>query len=192
LQSRIPEGTWVTPFQFKRTWATPFEVHLAARRFNCIIHLFLDNVHYCFQPDRHRQSAASLGPHRIFLHAKITPSGEFHFQWYKPNPQLYREKTLWAALRTWFKQDDVRPLSFRELGCTELEFKSKCSNVVLEAHKHSGWRKELQKADPQQSSVAEVVFQNMLSDDQSIVFAFNRSHIVFTDPFCPSMHRISV
>jgi hypothetical protein len=121
-------------------WATPFEVHLAARKFNCIIHLFhsegelgAEEKHYCFPPEK---SARSPGYPRIFLKSQIL-HGRFWFQWYQTSPKLFRAKTLRSALSNWLRQDDVRPISFRYLGLNEHEFVSIFSKLILDAYKRN-------------------------------------------------------
>ena len=142
-----------------KVWATPFEVLLAARRFNCIIHLFhsecgsQQEAHYCFPPDtcarssRRREDDLVAGPQDvnagerggqgypiIFLKSQIL-HGQFWFQWYQTSPKLSHAKTLRCVLSDWLKQDDIRPISFRYLGATEREFQTICSAILADAHK---------------------------------------------------------
>jgi hypothetical protein len=130
LQARLKTVTW---------WATPFEVHLAAKTFNCIIHLFhsetldgaLTEAHYCFEPQAPRSTKK---PACIFLKSELK-NGNFLFQWYQPKPKIFRANSLWSALRVWLSQEHVRPISVHLLGKSELDFVSKCSNVLLKKPK---------------------------------------------------------
>jgi len=129
LQARVKTVTW---------WATPFEVHLAAKKFNVIIHLFhsepgaIKEVHYCFEPQAPRSAKK---PASIFLKSELMKNGNFSFQWYQPNPKIFRADTLFEALHLWLSQEHVRPISVDLLGKSELDFVSKCSKALLKKHK---------------------------------------------------------
>ena len=129
-------------------WATLFEVYLAARKFNCIIHVFrvenvengIDQEHYCFEPDPLRRIQGSKTPTSIFLSYCIREDTNFHFKWYRLRPQISRTGNLFTALQNWLKQDDVRPISCNQLGKDEAEFKWKCSNILSSASSRSGFQ----------------------------------------------------
>jgi hypothetical protein len=137
------------------SWATPFEVHLAARRFNCIIHLFhfddSGNEYYCFKPDpvkldRHRRLPGSRAQPNIFLKYKILPANqEFHFEWFQVSPKVFRAGDLFSALQMWMRQSDVRPITYYQLGRNEHEFKLKCSNIFEAAQKESRFQYDVMK-----------------------------------------------
>jgi hypothetical protein len=141
--------------QIKGAWATLFEVYLAARKFNCIIHLFhVENIengrdlgHYCFKPDPHRRIQGSKTPPSIFLRYCEREDGNshLHFEWYRLSPKISRASNLFAALQNWLKQEDVRPITYDQLGKDEAEFKRKCSELLLNAKKNES-RGDLQDA----------------------------------------------
>jgi hypothetical protein len=127
----------------KDSWATPFEVHLAARKFNCNIHLFHKESgkedHYCFQPDHtksdhHLRILDSTAPRDIFL-ASVLPKDkeEWRFLWCEVRPKISRVSNLFTALQNWLKQEDVRPITYDQLGKNEAEFKWKCSKIFENA-----------------------------------------------------------
>jgi hypothetical protein len=136
--------------QKEESWATPFEVHLAARKFNCIIHLFHKEdggkeEHYCFQPDHsksghHHQIPDSKAPPIIFLASSLTKKNEeskeneeWRFLWCEVRPKISRASNLFTALRNWLKQEDVRPITYDQLGKDEAEFKRNCSEIFKQA-----------------------------------------------------------
>jgi hypothetical protein len=119
-------------------WATPFEVHLAAMKFNCIIHLFHHDdstdatMHCCFQPEDRSRSSGSTPPPIIFLQSKLE-NGEFWFQWCRVRPKLFCADTLKDALSLWLSQDDIRPITAHLLGADEKDFIRKCSKLLKRA-----------------------------------------------------------
>jgi hypothetical protein len=118
------------------TWATPFEVHLAAKKFNCIIHLFhLDSSisgqerQYCFEPET--EDPAEQGFKRrpsIFLKSELK-NGHFWFQWSQVTTKVSRTNSLFRALHNWLGQDEIRPISAHLLGVDDRDFISKCSKI---------------------------------------------------------------
>lgn len=125
------------------SWATPFEVHLAARAFNCIIRLSAtidtEPEVYCYYPDPpetypHLSATRSRAPPIIFLESTILENGQFYFQWLQVSPKISREGNLFTALRNWLKQDDIRPITYDQLGKDEKDFKRKCSETFTRAH----------------------------------------------------------
>lgn len=113
-------------------WATPFEVYLAANKFNCIIHLFhSEDEHYCFQPD---DKGFKKELPTIFLKSECRSDGQFFFQWYRVEPKTCRTKSLYSALRNWLGREEVRPISAHLLGVDEGDFVSKCSKILKRAH----------------------------------------------------------
>ena len=122
-------------------WATPFEVHLAARRFNCIIHLFhsVDAVkteHYCFKPEYEDRPPApgSAAPKIIFLKSELKNGRHWHFQWCRVSHKFFREESLRSALKRWLGQDDIRPVTALLLGNSERDFASSCSMILKKAY----------------------------------------------------------
>ncbi len=144
MQDRKKEGAW----------ATLFEVYLAARKFNCIIHLFrvehvgngidvesveivIDKEHYCFEPDPLRRIQGSKTPPSIFLRYCERGDRNLHFEWYRLSPQIFRASNLFTALQSWLKQEDVRPITYDQLGKDEADFKRKCSDILSNANTRS-------------------------------------------------------
>ncbi len=126
----------------EESWATLFEVYLAARKFDCIIHLFhvenfendMDKEHYCFEPDPHHRIQGSKTPPSVFLRYFTRSDSNFHFEWYRLSPQIFRASNLFTALQNWLKQEDVRPITYDQLGKNEADFKRKCSDILSNAN----------------------------------------------------------
>ena len=141
----------------EESWATPFEVYLAARKFNCIIHLFhkedgvKEEEHYCFQPDypksnHHHQIPDSIAPPNIFLASKrqrTKSEKKFRFLWSEVRPKISRASNLFTALQSWLKQEDVRPITYVQLGKDEAEFKRKCSDIYEKACRDENFQNDV-------------------------------------------------
>ncbi len=165
-------------------WATPFEVHLAARKFNCVIHLFHSEppsaveTHYCFQPDHRHRSSGSVPLPNLFLKSEIK-DGEFWFQWYQVSPKLFRADTLWSALHKWLNKVDVRPITADLLGANEHDFKNKCSKILM-------------KALSKDSSHFTVGVERMLCISPRFDAVFFHSHLFFSGPISLRLYRVSI
>ncbi len=44
-------------------------------------------------------------------------------------PKISRASNLFSALQNWLKQEDVRPVTYHQLGKDEAEFKRNCSHI---------------------------------------------------------------
>ena len=139
----------------EESWATPFEVYLAARKFNCFIHLFhKENVgneeHYCFPPDHAKSDRLripdSIAPPNIFLASKRQEKkleNPFGFLWSEVRPKISRASNLFTALQSWLKQEDVRPITYDQLGKDEAEFKRKCSDIYEKACRNKDFQDDV-------------------------------------------------
>jgi hypothetical protein len=102
--------------QKKKTWATPFELELAANAFSCRIHLVHNDtsggIHHCvYKP----KIVDENGSRRIFLKSEIK-EGQFWFQWYRTRSKMQTSQNLFMALHAWLSQENVRPISAHLLG----------------------------------------------------------------------------
>jgi hypothetical protein len=101
----------------KKTWATPFELKLAANAFNCSIYLVHNETsdvihHSVYRPkiEEHNYSR------RIFLNSELNKEGQFWFRWYRTRSKMQTSQNLFEALKTWLSQEHVRPISAHLLG----------------------------------------------------------------------------
>jgi hypothetical protein len=103
--------------QKKKTWATPFELNLAANAFSCCIHLVHNDtsgeIHNCFYKPKIVERNASR---RIFLKSEINKEGQFWFRWYRTRSKMQTSQNLFMALHAWLSQENVRPISAHLLG----------------------------------------------------------------------------
>ncbi len=101
----------------KKTWATPFELTLAANRFSCSIHLVHNytsgRIHHCvFKPKIEEKNACR----RVFLKSDTNKEGQFWFRWYRTRSKMQTSPNLFGALHAWLSQENVRPISAHLLG----------------------------------------------------------------------------
>jgi len=116
------------------TWATPFEVHLAAKKFNCVIHLFHSEIsrqerQYCFEPEPEDPEDQGFKRRPIILLKSELKNGQFWFQWYQVTTKVSRTNSLFCALHNWLVQEEIRPISAHLLGVNDRDFISKCSKI---------------------------------------------------------------
>ena len=120
------------------TWATPFEIHLAAKKFNCVIHLFHSESsireqkkerQYCFEPEPEDPVDQGFKRRPIILLKSELKNGQFWFQWYQVTTKVSRTNSLFCALHNWLVQEEIRPISAHLLGVNDRDFISKCSKI---------------------------------------------------------------
>jgi hypothetical protein len=97
-----------------KTWATPFELQLAANKFSCCIHVIhygdsaqCDRTHHCYKPKIEEKNVSR----RVFLRSERNKEGQFWFQWYRTRAKIQVSQCLFGALHAWLSQENVRPIS---------------------------------------------------------------------------------
>jgi hypothetical protein len=67
----------------------------------------------------------------------------FGFLWSEVRPKISRASNLFTALRNWLKQEDVRPITYGQLGKDEDEFKRKCSDIYEKACRNKDFQDDV-------------------------------------------------